>query len=204
MIVTMTAADGGGATVGTTTIMVGTAVGGGITATIAMTGAGTVTVTGVSTGIAIATGADTAQLSLLPRTLAVGENRFPSMLGTKPLDEMSIRLALANRIMAAADYGEREPCRLSTLSRADHPGTRCNVAAFILGHSKSERPMPSPTNISRAKSGSNRNKTSFQGSSREEPKDRSFAPDRKGESSAGATGKDRKRSVAADRQNGSR
>jgi hypothetical protein len=38
------------------------------------------------------------------------------MLGKKPLDELGIRTYLANRIMRAADRGERDPRRLKLIA----------------------------------------------------------------------------------------
>jgi hypothetical protein len=74
-------------------------------------------------------------------------------------------------------------------------------------HSNSERKMSSPTKksakISQSKSRLN-DVVKSAGSGLAAPKKRSFAPDRHGESSAGATGKAKKRSVAADRNTSSR
>jgi hypothetical protein len=64
-----------------------------------------------------------AATSYDPETLRVLTNAFDeawmdiqAMLGNKPLDPTATRSALAKRIMAAAERGERDPKRLKLIA----------------------------------------------------------------------------------------
>lgn len=59
---------------------------------------------------------DSETLRLLSSVFEEAWVTTQSMLGTKPLDAGSLRSALAKRIMATANAGERDPTRLKLIA----------------------------------------------------------------------------------------